>query len=261
MRFLALNFVLRNGEFHRRGEDGRPKDALVNPSLMLLLAYNSQGLYYFRQGVSGLPSSGPMQHIPNIPLQPIIKPWPGRGWAIDFIGIIHPHSSEQHKFIIMATDFFTKSVEAESLKVAFATSVRNFIFCNIISCFVIPECIVTDRGAAFMTDSVVTFLTGYGIKLLHSTPYYAQTNSQAEASNKVILGILRKMLELNPRVWHLELYHTLWAYWSSKRGPIATTPYAIMFGHDAILPLEVHVTSLRVQEQHQLIGDDYVQAM
>ena len=65
---------------------------------------------------------------------------------MDFVGIIHPHSSEHHKFIIVATDFFTKWVEAEPLKVASANSVRNFIFRNIISRFGIPECIVTDRG-------------------------------------------------------------------------------------------------------------------
>ena len=100
-----------------------------------------------------------------------------------------------------------------------------------------------------MADSMLMFLTGYGIKLLHSSPYYAQSNGQVEASNKVILSISRKMLEL---------YHTLWSYRTSKCGPTDTTPYALMFGHDAILPLEIHVPSLRVQEQHQLLGDDYI---
>ncbi|KAL6144111.1 hypothetical protein ACLB2K_054806 [Fragaria x ananassa] len=116
-------------------------------------------------------------------------------------------------------------------------------------------------GAAFMADSVVKYLNNYEIQLLHSTPYYAQSNVQAEASNKVILGILRKMLELNPRVWHEELYHTLWAYRTSKRGPTDTTPYALMYGHDVVLPLEINIASLRVQEQCQLLGEDYVQAM
>ncbi|KAL6137984.1 hypothetical protein ACLB2K_063272 [Fragaria x ananassa] len=80
-----------------------------------------------------------------------------------------------------------------------------------------------------LISTIVTFLTGYGINLLHSIPYYAQSNGQAEASNK--------------------------AYRTSKRarGPTDTTPYALMFDHDAILPLEVHVASLRVQEQHQLL--------
>ncbi|XP_004308772.1 PREDICTED: uncharacterized protein LOC101290912 [Fragaria vesca subsp. vesca] len=112
-----------------------------------------------------------------------------------------------------------------------------------------------------MADSVVKYLNDYDIKLLHSTPYYAQSNGQAEASNKVILDIRRKMLELNPRVWHEELYHTLWAYRTSKRSPTDTTPYALMYGHDAVLPLEINIASLRVQEQHQLLGEDYVQAI
>ena len=82
----------------------------------------------FTKGCQDCQAHGPVQHVPNMPLQLIIKSWPGQGWAIDFVGIIHPHSSEQHKFIIVATDFFTKWVEAEPLKVAFATAVRNFIF-------------------------------------------------------------------------------------------------------------------------------------
>ncbi|XP_004292100.1 PREDICTED: uncharacterized protein LOC101303391 [Fragaria vesca subsp. vesca] len=88
-----------------------------------------------------------------------------------------------------------------------------------------------------------------------------ESNGQAEASNKVILDILRKMLELTPRVWHEELYHTLWDYRTSKRGPTDTTPYALMYGHDVVLPLEINIASLRVQEQHQLLSEDYVQTM
>ncbi|KAL6178164.1 hypothetical protein ACLB2K_049683 [Fragaria x ananassa] len=101
-----------------------------------------------------------------------------------------------------------------------------------------------------MTYSVVKYLNDYGVNLLHSTPYYTQSNGKAETSNKVILDILRKMLELNPRVWHEELYHTLWAYRTSKCGQTDTTPYALMYGHDAVLPLKINIASLRVQEHH-----------
>ncbi|XP_061993932.1 uncharacterized protein LOC133711866 [Rosa rugosa] len=105
------------------------------------------------------------------------------------------------------------------------------------------------------------FVADLGIQFIHSTPYYAQSNGQAEASNKVIITLLKKMLAENPRQWHETLYETLWAYRTSKRNPIATTPYALMFGHDAVLHLEINVQSLRVQDQHHLISEDYVQAM
>jgi hypothetical protein len=49
-------------------------------------------------------------------MNPIIKPWSFRGWGIDLIGQIFPPSSRGHKFILVATDYFTKWVEAIPLK-------------------------------------------------------------------------------------------------------------------------------------------------
>ena len=43
------------------------------------------------------------------------------------------------------------------------------------------------------------FSKDYGIQLIISTPFYAQANGQAEASNKPLINILEKMQEDNPR--------------------------------------------------------------
>lgn len=43
------------------------------------------------------------------------------------------------------------------------------------------------------------FVEDYGIKIIKSTPFYAQANEQAEALSKVLIEILEKMLEENPR--------------------------------------------------------------
>jgi hypothetical protein len=37
---------------------------------------------------------------------------PFQQWGLDFIGEIHPQSSAQNKWILNATDYFTKWVEA-----------------------------------------------------------------------------------------------------------------------------------------------------
>nr|AAS01936.1 retrotransposon protein, putative, unclassified [Oryza sativa Japonica Group]ABF96961.1 retrotransposon protein, putative, unclassified [Oryza sativa Japonica Group] len=55
---------------------------------------------------------GAIQRAPASAMNPIIKPWPFRGWGIDMIGMINPPSSKGHKFILVATDYFTKWVEA-----------------------------------------------------------------------------------------------------------------------------------------------------
>ncbi|XP_050374543.1 uncharacterized protein LOC126792097 [Argentina anserina] len=117
------------------------------------------------------------------------------------------------------------------------------------------------QGTTFMAKETTEFLRGYRIKFLHSTLYYAEENGQAEVSNNIILSILKRMLEENPREWHTELDNTLWAYRLSKRTPTCITPYALMFGHDVVLLVEIMVQSLRVREQQQLVGEDYVLAM
>jgi hypothetical protein len=35
-----------------------------------------------------------------------IKPWPFCGWALDFVGQIHPASSKGHQFVLVITDYF-----------------------------------------------------------------------------------------------------------------------------------------------------------
>ena len=112
-----------------------------------------------------------------------------------------------------------------------------------------------------MGDAVQSFANDHGFKFTHSTPYFAQANGQAEASNKVLKGILEKMITDNPREWHSLLSETLWAYRTSKRSGTGTTPFALTYGHDAVLPMEVTVRSLRVAQQHNLSPADYNQAM
>jgi hypothetical protein len=59
---------------------------------------------------------GDLQLVTTAELHPIIKPWPFRGWGLDFIGEIHPSSSKWHRFVLVATDYFTKWTEAVALK-------------------------------------------------------------------------------------------------------------------------------------------------
>ncbi|XP_059658400.1 uncharacterized protein LOC132304683 [Cornus florida] len=99
------------------------------------------------------------------------------------------------------------------------------------------------------------------VKMLTSTPYYAQGNGQAEASNKVIILIIEKMIKDKPRRWHETLSEALWAYRNSKRTSTRISPYRLTFGHDAMLLMELNVKSASVALQHNLIPADYNEAM
>ncbi|XP_034215637.1 uncharacterized protein LOC117627591 [Prunus dulcis] len=180
---------------------------------------------------------------------------------MDLIGKIYLASRKQHYFIIVATNYFTKWVEAKPVKSTTSQEIITFIEEQIIQRFGIPESITTDRRSSFISRDMLDMAEAFKFKLLQFTPYYAQANGQAESSNKVIINIIRKMLEKNPKQWHEKLTETLWAYRTSKREATGMTPYALTYGHDAILPMEIAVQSLRIAHQHNLTGEDYCQAM
>ena len=78
-------------------------------------------------------------------MHPIIKPWPFRGWGLDFVGKIHHPSSKGYCFVIVATDYFTKWTEAIPLKNMTHKEVIEFITGHIIHRFGIPQTLTTDQ--------------------------------------------------------------------------------------------------------------------
>jgi hypothetical protein len=105
-----------------------------------------------------------------------IKPWHFRGWGLDFICKIHPPSSKGHCFVTVATNNFTKWTEAIPLKNITHRKVIEFITGHIIHRLGIPHTLTTDLGTSFISKEVCEFVNSYGIKLLNSSPYYAQAN-------------------------------------------------------------------------------------
>jgi transposase InsO family protein len=111
---------------------------------------------------------------------------------LDFIGEIHPSSSKGHRFVLVATDYFTKWTEAVALKNMTHMEVIEFITEHIIHRFGIPQTLTTDQGTSFMSKEVREFAELYKIKLLNSSPYYAQANGQVESSNRTLINLIKK---------------------------------------------------------------------
>jgi transposase InsO family protein len=77
--------------------------------------------------------------------------------------------------------------------------VINFVQEHNINRFGVPQTLTTDQGPSFMSHQFREFVESMKIKLLKSSPYYAQANGQAEASNKVLIKIMKKRIKENLR--------------------------------------------------------------
>jgi hypothetical protein len=180
---------------------------------------------------------------------------------MNLIGKVRSTSKKKNCFVIVATDYFTKWVEAKDYMDVIEYDVIKFIEEMIVHRFGLPQSITVDNGMAFNGSRVLAFAQEYGIKILNSTPYYAQANGQAESTSKIIEANLRKVVNNNPSNWDELLLELLWAYRASKRLSINTTPFSLVYGHDAVLPMEVIVQSLRMTKKNQLSHIDYENAM
>jgi IS30 family transposase len=135
-----------------------------------------------------------VQLAPVAMLHPIIKSWSFPDWALDFIGQIHPASSKCHQFVLVTTDYFTKWTEAIPLKNMTHREIIQFISEHIIHRFGIPQTLTTDQGSSFMSHQIHDFTESLKIKLLSSSPYYAQANGQAESSNKTLIKLIKRSI-------------------------------------------------------------------
>ena len=86
----------------------------------------------------------------------------------------------------------------------------NFIQEHIITRFGIPRKLISDNGTPFISEDMKNLTEAYYIKHERSTPYYPQGNGQAEAINRVMLKILKKMKHEYGGKWSDHLADVLW---------------------------------------------------
>ena len=108
-----------------------------------------------------------------------------------------------------------------------------------------------DQGSLFILKDVREFAESYKIKILNSSPYYAQPNGQAESSNKILRKVIKK-IEENPRRWHEVLSEALWAHRISRHGATKVTPFELVYGQEDVLPIEVNLDAYRLAKQNDL---------
>jgi ribonuclease HI len=201
------------------------------------------------------------QQLKSLPLRPIVVNGPFQQWGLDFIGEINPASSGQHKWILVATDYFTKWIEAVPTRNATHQVVIKFLYENILSRFGCPKRLVADNAAVFKSEALMDMCESMGIQLVHSTPYYPQGNGLAESSNKSLIKIIRKLLEENKKSWDSKLKFSLWADRVTTKKSIGTSPFKLVYGTDAIFPVQLVLPVAKFFQEEQTEQNDMVRRM
>jgi hypothetical protein len=108
-------------------------------------------------------------------------------WGLDFISPIKlARRLTWNKYIIIATYYATKWVEAKALKTNIVIFTTKFLYEYILTKFGCLLIIVIDQGVHFINDTIKHLKKYFLLKHVNSTTYYPYGNGQAKSTNKII---------------------------------------------------------------------------
>ncbi|KAL0290425.1 UNVERIFIED_CONTAM: hypothetical protein Sradi_7050400 [Sesamum radiatum] len=157
------------------------------------------------------------------------------------MGLITPQSSAGHIYILAATNYFSKWVEVLPLKEVKKEIMVDFIRVNIILRYDVPLYIITDNERSFYTKSMDKLCAQFSFKQHNSSMYNATMNSLAEAFNKTLCNLLKKVVSKLKRDWHEKIGEALWAYRTTHQTATQATPYSLVYGVEAVFPLKSEI--------------------
>ena len=186
----------------------------------------------------------PILKSPVQDLVSITSPWLFGQWGIDIVSPL-PTAPAQKKLLLVATDYFSKWIEADAFPSIKDKDVTRFIWKNIIFRFGILRSIVSDNGPQFDSQIYRDFCQEVKIKNLYSTPQYPQSNGQAEASNKTLLTALKRRLDSAEGKWVEKLPGVLWAYRTTAWKLTGNSPFTLTYGMEAVILTEIGLPTIR----------------
>ena len=200
---------------------------------------------------------------PIAPLKPLACSGPGELLHVDFTSIEEtvPLCEEPViRNVMVMQDHFSKYVVAYVVKDQMARTAAEMLRNGYFGLFGAPAYLVSDQGKAFTGHLISNLCELYGVQKLRTSPYHAQTNSQVERMNQMIIRMISKLEQDKKACWSEHLPEMLAAYNSTHSAVTGYSPYFLLFGRKSRMAVDCLFPTLR-DSPHQAKMEVSVAAM
>ena len=168
------------------------------------------------------------------------------------------YNQELHKHILVVMDHFTKWCEAFPTKDQKAQTVAKILVSKLFSCFGPPTVLHSDQGRNFDSLLMHEIYNVMGLKKTRTTAYHPQCDGQVERQNQTLQNIITAFVSQHSIDWDEWLDQAVFAYNTSAHESTGISPYELVFGRPARMPIEVE---LGVPLQNPSSQADYAQSL
>src|SRR5437762_14166673 len=120
-----------------------------------------------------------------------------------------------------------------------ASHIADLFFTEIVRLHGVPNTIISDRDAKFLSHFWRTLWYKLGTKLLFSTTCHPQTDGQTEVVNRTLSTMLRAVLNANLRLCEECLPHIEFAYNRSVHSTTKVSPFQVAYGFNPRAPIDL----------------------
>ena len=113
---------------------------------------------------------------------------------------------------------------------------------NFVCRFGAPDYLHTDQGRNFESNLFSEICKLLGVSKTRTTPYHPQSDGLVERFNHTLLNMLSIAAQ---RDWDVQLPLIMIAYRTSVQESTGATPFSLMFGREAHLPIDVWYATRR----------------
>ena len=187
------------------------------------------------------------------PLQPIPVGGPFHRIGVDILKL--PQTTSGNQYVVVFVDYLTKWPEAFAIPDQRAETIARLLCEQIICRHGIPEQLLSDRGANFLSDLILEICKVLGVKKLNTSGYHLQTDGLVKKFNSTLTNMIAKSCESRPYDWDQQLPYLLFAYRVSAQESTKDSPFFLLYGRDSRVPTE---SALSFQRSPYVIDyDDY----